>query len=39
MEVPCCGGIVVAARQALEDSGKELPFREVTVTISGEVKE
>jgi hypothetical protein len=39
MEVPCCGGIVMAARQALAASGKEIPFREVTVTIHGELKE
>jgi NAD-dependent dihydropyrimidine dehydrogenase PreA subunit len=39
MEVPCCGGIVVAARQALADSGKEIPFREVTVSIRGELLE
>jgi NAD-dependent dihydropyrimidine dehydrogenase PreA subunit len=37
MEVPCCGGIVMAARQALAASGKEIPFREVTITIRGEV--
>jgi NAD-dependent dihydropyrimidine dehydrogenase PreA subunit len=37
MEVPCCGGIVVAARQALAASGKEIPFREVTISIRGEV--
>ncbi|HEY6008258.1 MAG TPA: 4Fe-4S binding protein [Geobacteraceae bacterium] len=38
MEVPCCGGIVMAARQALAASGKDIPFREVTVTIGGEVR-
>jgi len=38
MEVPCCGGIVMAARQALAASGKEIPFREVTVSIDGTVK-
>ena len=39
MEVPCCGGIVMAARQALTTSGKDVLFREVTISISGEVKE
>ncbi len=39
MEVPCCSGIVMTAKQALAASGKEIPFREVTVTISGEIKE
>ncbi len=38
MEVPCCGGIVMAARQALAASGKDMPFHEVTITIGGEVK-
>jgi NAD-dependent dihydropyrimidine dehydrogenase PreA subunit len=37
MEVPCCGGIVMAARQALAASGKEIPFSEVTISIRGEV--
>jgi len=37
MEVPCCGGIVLAARQALAASGKEIPFREVAISIRGEV--
>lgn len=39
MEVPCCGGIVMAARQALAASGMEIPFREVTISIRGEIIE
>lgn len=35
MEVPCCGGIVMAARQALAASGKDIPFKEITVGIKG----
>ena len=38
MEVPCCGGIAVAARQALAASGKEIPYKEVTVGIRGETR-
>lgn len=38
MEVPCCGGIVMAARQALAASGKEIPLREITIGIDGTVK-
>ncbi|MFH1026605.1 MAG: 4Fe-4S binding protein [Pseudomonadota bacterium] len=38
MEVPCCGGIAVAARQALAASGKQIPYREVTIGIKGEIK-
>jgi len=39
MEVPCCGGIAVAARQALAASGRQIPYREVTIGIHGEIKE
>jgi hypothetical protein len=39
MGVPCCGGIVMAARQALAASGKEIPFGEVTIGIRGNIEE
>ncbi len=38
MEVPCCGGIAVAARQALAASGKQIPYSEVTIGIQGQIK-
>ncbi len=38
MEVPCCGGLVMAAKQALAASGKEIPFEVVTICIRGEIK-
>jgi len=38
IEVPCCGGIVTSARQALSVSGKEIPFEEVVITIGGDIK-
>lgn len=38
MEVPCCGGIAVAARQALLASGRQIPYKEVTIAIQGEIK-
>lgn len=38
MEVPCCGGIAMAARQALAASGREIPYKEVTVGIRGDLK-
>ena len=38
MEVPCCGGIVEVARQALAASGRDIPFSVVTVGIQGDVK-
>lgn len=37
MEVPCCGGIEMAARQALDNSGKRLPWQVVTVSVEGEL--
>lgn len=37
MEVPCCGGIERAARQALADSGKDIPLRVVTLSTAGQV--
>jgi NAD-dependent dihydropyrimidine dehydrogenase PreA subunit len=36
MEVPCCGGITMAARQAVAASGKAIPLRDVVVGIDGE---
>lgn len=37
MEVPCCGGIVMAVRQAMLNSGKIVPYREVTISADGRV--
>ncbi|MGN0170925.1 MAG: ATP-binding protein [Lachnospiraceae bacterium] len=39
MEVPCCGGIEMAARKAIQDSGKFLPWQVVTVSIDGAILE
>ena len=39
MEVPCCGGMEFAIRMALEQSGKQIPFRTVVLSIEGEVLE
>ncbi len=39
MEVPCCGGIAVAAQQALVASGKQIPFKIITIGIKGDIKE
>lgn len=35
MEVPCCGGIENAVKQALQASGKFIPWRVVTVSTDG----
>lgn len=38
MEVPCCGGLEAAARNAVTASGKDIPLQVVTLTIDGKVK-
>ena len=38
MEVPCCGGISMAARRALEASGKSIPLRDVVVGVDGAIR-
>ena len=37
MEVPCCGGLEQAARTALQNSGKFLPWHVVTISIDGNI--
>ena len=39
MEVPCCGNLEMAAKRALQASGKFIPWRVVTITTDGEIKE
>ncbi len=39
MEVPCCGGIENAVKQALRNSGKMIPWRIVTVATDGSIVE
>ncbi len=36
MEVPCCFGLVDVVKSAISASGKDMPFREVTISIKGE---
>ncbi|MDO9068489.1 MAG: 4Fe-4S binding protein [Deltaproteobacteria bacterium] len=38
MEVPCCGGIAIAAQQALAACGKNIPLEVVTIGIQGAIK-
>jgi hypothetical protein len=38
MEVPCCGGIVMAAERALQMSGKDIPLHKIRITINGEAQ-
>lgn len=37
MEVPCCGGIENAAKQAIRASGKFIPWNVVTITTDGRI--
>ncbi|MCM1226984.1 MAG: 4Fe-4S binding protein [Clostridium sp.] len=38
MEVPCCGGIEFAVKQAITNSGKNIPLNVVTITTDGRIK-
>ena len=38
MEVPCCGGIELAARRAVEESGRAAPFSVVTIATDGSLR-
>ena len=35
MEVPCCGGLEMAAKKALQSSGKFLPWQVIKINIYG----
>lgn len=39
MEVPCCGGLERAVKNALMASGKFLPWQVVTISVNGEILE
>ena len=39
MEVPCCGGLEMAAKKALQNSGKFIPWQVVTISIDGKIIE
>ena len=39
MEVPCCGGIELAAKKALQASGKFIPWQVVTISTDGRILE
>jgi NAD-dependent dihydropyrimidine dehydrogenase PreA subunit len=38
MEVPCCAGISAAARRSVERGGREIPFRDVVVSVDGTIR-
>jgi Fe-S-cluster-containing hydrogenase component 2 len=37
MEVPCCGGIELAVKKALQESGKLIPWNVVTISTDGRI--
>lgn len=37
MEVPCCGGLERAAKSALQNSGKFIPWQVITISIDGNI--
>lgn len=39
MEVPCCGGLEMAAKKALQNSGKFIPWQVVTISCDGKILE
>ena len=39
MQVPCCGGIEMAVKRALQASGKFIPWQIVTISTDGEIVE
>ena len=39
MEVPCCGGLELAAKNAIQNSGKFLPWQVYTISIDGDIIE
>ncbi len=39
MEVPCCAGLEMAVKKAVLDSGKQIPWKSVTVSADGRILE
>ena len=37
MEVPCCSGLELAAEQALQQSGKQIPLQLITLSTDGKI--
>lgn len=37
MEVPCCGGLIHLAKEAIKASGKDIPLNEVVIGIKGDI--
>lgn len=37
MEVPCCGGLEMAAKRVLQNSGKFIPWQVATISVDGKI--
>ena len=37
MEVPCCGGLEMAVKKALQNSGKFIPWHVATISVDGKI--
>jgi len=37
MEVPCCGGLIYLAKEAVKASGKDIPIEEIVIGIKGDI--
>ena len=37
LEVPCCGGLELATKKALQASGKFIPWQVVTLSLDGKI--
>ena len=37
MEVPCCGGLEMAVKKALQESGKLILWQTITISIDGKI--
>lgn len=37
MEVPCCGGMEMAVKKALQNSGKFIPWQVATISVDGKI--
>lgn len=39
MEVPCCGGLLMIAKQALEKSNRKIPIKKIIISLKGDILE
>ena len=37
MQVPCCGGLLALAKDALQEAGRKIPLKYVVVGLQGEI--